>query len=567
MLWWLLIASVVVRVVGITYGLPLDLVADESSLIFGAAAMLQLKTLIPASNPEGFAHLHYPPLIPYLNLLVFVPVLALRYLAGGFSSIAAFKEYLVAHPEVYWVPARLLQVAFGTATVWLVAKIGQLLAGRRAGLLAAAFLAFSFNHVVLSHLARQWILLVFFMTLIVYLGLAGPLRMSRMALLGALCGLAFGGNVVGLLCWPLVLGLFAYRHRREGLRLALDRRLWVSAVTALAVAAGFIALHWPYFAWLFTQGMGSNVTWMVPKSLGGYGVAFMFAAKVLLNQETMPVLFGILGSVVLMARRAYAPVIGALAWTVAYVTFLYTSAYMASRFLVPLVPPLCLFAGFGLDWLVGRLQPARPSLARALVGGVLLVSLVPVVRVDWLLSQPDTRLLAKAWVEEHADGTVLLFNSGTSGVHVQRTRDALVAQERYGTLGLGEAARLERLIAGRIPDRGLFAVNIQGWDPHHQTLETVREFLARYGRPDQPVYFVATYTTPDRLTELDRALMRQGRLVKRFDNGFGPVAIGYDSTEPVTVLFRLARLGTVVDIYQLHDTPHAVAKGGNGGIP
>jgi hypothetical protein len=561
MLGWVLLAGFIVRLVGITYGLPLDLVADESSLIFGAAAMLQLKTLIPASDPAGFAHLHYPPLLPYLNLLVFVPVLVLQYLVGGFTTIAQFKEYLVDHPEVYWVPARLLQVVLGTLTVWLVYRIGTLAAGRRVGLLAATFLAFSFNHVVLSHMARQWILLVFFMTLIVYLGLAWSLRMSRMVLLGALCGLAFGGNVVGLLCWTLVAGLFAYRHRREGLRLALDRRLWASAATALAVAAGFIALHWPYFVWLFTQGMGSNVTWVLPKSWGGYGAALVFTAKVLLNQEAMPVVFGILGAVALVGRRAYAPVIGALAWAAAYLTFLYTSAHMASRFLVPFLPPLCLLAGFGLDWVVGRLPPARPGLARALVGCVVLVSLVPVARADWLLTRPDTRQLAKAWLETDATHALLVMSSGTSGVQVRRNRTALALQATYGRVGLGEAARLEKFQQRPELDRGLLAVNVQDWHPAHQNVETVGALLAQHQRAGRPAYFVVTYTSPDRLSELDRALIRQGTLVRRFDNGYGPVAIGHNFSEPVTVLFRLARLGTMVDVYRLDGDGRTFASG------
>ena len=69
---------------GINYGAPFPLVSDEESMIGGALRMLELRTLIPALEPEAFKILMYPPLIPYLYLMLITPFVFLLYIFSGF---------------------------------------------------------------------------------------------------------------------------------------------------------------------------------------------------------------------------------------------------------------------------------------------------------------------------------------------------------------------------------------------------------------------------------------------------------------------------------------------------
>ena len=554
-LFGVLLLAALVRVVGIGYGLPLDLVPDESALILAGVTMLSLRTLVPALHPDAFSMLYYPPLIPYLNALAFLPVLAVQYRAGSFGSFEVFRAYLAERPESLWLTARALQVGVGTATVWLVAKIGSRLGGPRLGLAAAAFLALSFTHVVLSHFGKQWIVTVFLMTLVLWGSLAWSMRAGRMALLGAIAGLAFGANIAGGFAWLIVAGVWWYRNRAQGLRSMVDGRLLLATLVCAAVAGLCVGLHWPYFHWLFTRAMrsGAYITWHEPKSLPGYLGAFGYMASILAMHEPVLAIFALIGAAVLLRQGRRAAVAGVAALSISYITYLYICVHLESRYVVLLLPAFALLAGYGLH------AAASSALARRharwmSVGIALLFGIngVWIARLDWLLTQPDTRLLARTWIEANARGACFLLSSGTSGVHVRRTDEAIALQDRYGTLRMGEADRLRRMVPGSRARPGeALAVNIQEWNEPSRTLAVVRKLVDQQRDAGRRVYAVVNYWTASTLSPLDHALLRDGRLVQRFENGVGDAQVVHDFSQPLTVLFRMRRLGTTVDIYEL----------------
>lgn len=175
------------------------------------------------------------------------------------------------------------------------------------------------------------------------------------------------------------------------------------------------------------------------------------------------------------------------------------------------------------------------------------------MRLDYLLLQPDTRIQAREWLERHAKESVVLLNSGTSGVRVARSKAALLAQNEYGALSSSARTRLaafERAVGSDSEE--LFAVNITEWDASNRTIQSVDDFLDRYGRPSLPVYYVVNYWTPNTLTDVDRALMSRGKLVQTFQSGAGYVHLVHDFSLPLTIMFSMERLGTTVEIYELN---------------
>ena len=116
----ILFLSVVVRFVGIDFGLPLWLVGDEVSHIFGALKMLELKTLLPVLHDNDFAGIfYYTPYLSYIYLLPYSAAAGIKFLffSGNFSQ---FKNYLIADPSIFFIIARTVSAIFGSLTVLFV---------------------------------------------------------------------------------------------------------------------------------------------------------------------------------------------------------------------------------------------------------------------------------------------------------------------------------------------------------------------------------------------------------------------------------------------------------------
>ena len=139
-----LVLALALRLKGVGWGLPFSFVnADESVVVpkaFGVAR--------GGLNPQFF---YYPSLFFYL--------------VGGLYLLAAPVLWAVQHvnplamgsfvvdPGPYFLLARLFSVAAGTASVYLLYRIGREAFGRPAGLVAALFLAVAPLHVAYSHMA------------------------------------------------------------------------------------------------------------------------------------------------------------------------------------------------------------------------------------------------------------------------------------------------------------------------------------------------------------------------------------------------------------------------------
>lgn len=549
-LFCLLVGAFGVRLAGINYGLPLDVVPDEESLIYGALQMLNFKTLFPISHPGGFTLLYYPTLIPYIYLVFFTPVLLAQYLMGNFPDLLAFKQYFAEHMEGIWLTARFVQVLFGTATVYLVYKIGSILAGERVGLLAGAFLAVSFNHVLLSHFAKQWVIVIFLMTLVLYLALLWPVGRRGDAVIGSLCGLSFGASLLGFFSWLYYLGVFIFKNRSEGSRMLLNKQLRLSLAIGAAVSLFFVIAHWHYFLWLFKKAGGAYITAGEPKSLGEYLSSFGYMISVFAHQEPLLFALAVAGMLTLAFRQQYVALGGVCMVVVSYISYLYWFVHFESRYISFLLPLTALMAGYGLEQVVAYCRSYGKWMAWSAVVLVLCVNVVVVARLDYLLMQPDTRLEAKRWLEEHEKDALVVLSSGTSGVHLVSNRIALTLQKQYGGLSLREELRLEKLQSEQ-DSSGVFSVNVRGWREDKQKRGVLKAFIEKYGHEVKHVYYVVNYWTSNTLSDLDRAMIQNGMLIKKFDNGVGYVHLIHDFPDPVTILFRMRSLGTTVEIYEL----------------
>ena len=360
-------------------------------------------------NPHWF---YYPSLWFYLLAALYwaaTPVWALLHHADFLRASS-----LVLHQGAYFLLGRLLSVAFGTASVYLVYRLGRDAYSRPVGLLAAVFLAVEPLHVKYSHIAVTDVPATAFSLLALVLLLRAAQGGGRrwLAAGAVAAGLATSTKYnLGSSALPAVVAAW-YVCCAETPGLAPARRLWAWArlllrrvaapmLAGFIVASPFVVLDAPKFLHDFArQNAIMQRGWLGFENAGnGYWYNF----NINLAEALGLVLLGLAVAGLLFAfvRRSRLDLIIA-PYLVFY--FLYISSWkeLADRYLLPLVPLLLLLAA-RLCVALFRVRPAvrtllAPGLAVVVVAAVVL-PLTDTIAFNQQLSRPDVRLRAMAWVE------------------------------------------------------------------------------------------------------------------------------------------------------------------------
>ena len=403
---WLAVVIVavaaVVRLWGIHFGFPhLNTRPDEGAIASVAGGIYHGDL-----NPHFF---NYPALFMTLVAAVmwFVPDLS--------DATTAYRI------------ARYLSAAAGIGSVLVLSRIGQRLYGRAAGLAAAALLAVAFLHVRDSHFGVTDVPMTF-MVLVAFLYIV---RMSESGstqetiAAGIASGLATSTKYnAALIALPAVLAIITYREGHHGrLRSRVSRSgLYMSAmVGAFLVTSPFTLLDFREFVADVTfesrhLAEGHKVVlsrgWMhhMTSSLR-YGIGIPLLAT------------GIAGMLLAIVRDRRKGALVA-AFPLAYYLVVGSGYTVFARYIIPVVPFLCLTASNAViaaaQWMAARSSRRRLAAAFAAVLVMCLSwpSAVSVVKFNRLVSRTDSRVAARAWLEQHIPPGTTVAQLGTAGGHV-----------------------------------------------------------------------------------------------------------------------------------------------------
>ena len=393
----LLAVAAILRLAAATAGLPLPLASDEEVMIGGALRMLEIRNPFPTLSPILAETLYYPPLVAWTYVAAFVPVVAAQWTAIGFGPTGELALALSFAPEHYWYAARAVSAVFGVATIYVVFRLARELGfGTAAALLAAALLAFDPTHLMMSATARHWSATVFLIWATIWMSLR-VLRDGRTAdyraaaLLG---GLGFGASYIGALGLCVLAGVHLVRAARTRRWSALFNR---GAVETVLVAGGLVAVfalaHLPAIERLL--GVNAILPMTQPKSPAGFvdRIGFFVQAYLWSNPVLTAVgLAGLAAAVLAMpGRRALAA--SGIALAAVYLAFLYGFMPAEERYALPVLPILALAIAAWFDR-IGN------GVSRTVTAALLLVwPAVTSQQLAQLMMAPDTRLLARRWVE------------------------------------------------------------------------------------------------------------------------------------------------------------------------
>jgi len=543
-------AALGLRLIGLRYGLPAVYNPDEVAIMSRALAFAKGDL-----NPHNFL---YPTLYFYV-LFAWEGLTAVWSVAtGAVASFSAFQQEFFLDPTRVFVAGRLLTALLGTATVAATFALGRRLAGPAAGLIAAIFLAISPLHVRDSHYVKHDVPV----TLLIGLAYLSYVRLMErdddrgfvrtVAVPAALTGAAFATHYYTIfLAIPLAWSVAQRgRDRSDAIRRVFAAGL-VAALVFFALSP-FVLLE-PVTAW---RDIRANQQIVVDRAAGTLGYAQTAAHyAVLLWRDTVTwpvILLAIAGLVVLAVSRPRLALL-LLAFPVPFFLFI-AGTFPATRYLIPLVPLLAIFASIPVAGIV-RQQPVAAIAVACLAAALPLRDSIRAIR---FIRQADTRTLAQKFVERVVpDGRTVLTQAysapltptaGALQEAVERSGQSMPTKTRLEiarTPYPSPAYRLILLGQGRDVDKLYMPYDqLDGGDP-----------LAAARAEHVAFVVLKRYNTEDpRVVSFITALARNGRRIAEFSpyrDRAGARPEPFLHNTDARIVASLERPGPVVEIWQI----------------
>lgn len=435
-----LAVATVLRYWSLGHGVPYAVSVDEPEIVERAFRMMKEGTLNPHFFDYGSLHI-------YIQLIVSI----VRFIAGAVTG--AWDSLAHATSDSFYIWGRAVVAAFGVATVLLVFRIGMRWGARHA-LLAAALMAVMPLHVRYSHYVLTDIPLTFFVALTMLLALAAHERpvLRLFAFAGVAAGLAaavkYNGGIA--LIMPLMACWMTPSARPS--RLACMLATIGAAAAAFFIAAPYTLLDLPGFLDRFATLTAEYRSSPAPGEPG----AILYLKHLRLQFGTPGMLLIAGGLLMGIVRALRGP--GRVSWAVAlvfpipYFLIVADQNIIYARYLLPLVPMLCVLAAAAVISGVSLLRRyqfprgVRTALIAALTLALLAPPAITAVGFDRMISQRSTLDEAYEWIEANIPkGSTIVLEGGH--FVLKNLRDERIPQLRYRTYEDYAEANVEYLVA------------------------------------------------------------------------------------------------------------------------
>lgn len=436
----IVVVAAVLRFWGLGAGIPYAVGIDEPEIVSRAVQMLRTGDY----NPRFY---DYPGLYIYVQLLVAVLRFLKGALAGEWTNLAAASAW------DFFLWGRAVTAALGTLTVLLVYQIG-LRWGTRYALLAAGLLAVHPMHVRESHFVLTDVPLTFFVVLTFLLSLRAhehP-RAAAFAWAGLAAGLAAATKYPGALALLLPLVSLWMTPATRPSRIVAALATVGMAALAFLVAAPYTVIDLPgfldgfaYLASHYAKDAPAEAPWLT------------YTKHIRISLQWPGFLLAIAGVVLAVVRAARGPArvrwMLSLVFPLLFFWFISRQAIVYGRYVMPLIPFLCVLAAAAVVSGVSLLRRFDiPRTARtALIAGLTAAAIVPpalaAINFNRTHSRPGTLAAAFTWIEANVPkDAVILIESGAPILPHHRTSQRIV-QLRHKTVDQYRAEGVQYLVA------------------------------------------------------------------------------------------------------------------------
>lgn len=394
----ILLIAVALRLNNIAFGLPSLWDPDEPIFMLIPINMLTDRTL----DPGWFGHPGSTTI--YLIGLIDAAVAGLGVATGRYPDLASFARAAFEDPSLLFIPVRVVMAFIGVGTVWLTYLVGRRLRGTAAGLIAALLLAINALHIAWSQVIRTDINASLFMLACILFSMRAYAqgRLRDFALAGVFAGLATVTKWPAITVFVAVLGAAAGRgfNRRE--------LAGLGASGAALVAAMFLASPFVFIDW---RTVLANLNGEArPFHLAHTGAGFLsnlqfYAIFEIRSTMGWIGLAAVLAGAVLLAKRSRAARWTLIPGAMAFLALICAQHLIWSRWMLPVLPAMCIFAGIAAEELRGAISSRLPQLSPSVATGLVTAALAApslIGAVGQAVERTnDTRALAAQWAVQH----------------------------------------------------------------------------------------------------------------------------------------------------------------------
>lgn len=407
----IIVVALIIRLLAVTYGLPLQLFNDEYIQVASSLKMLDAKTL--------FLPFSYLPSLGAYLLMPFILAQGLAgMLLGYYEGIEGFRIYALLNSEQFLIYTRIIAALAGALSVWALYALGRASFGLKLVSSVASFwLAFDFLHWHASVSGRFWIPLGLFVLLAVY-------NLWQLAKTGGdkyyywsavWIGLGFGMGYLAILLAPWLALAHLSRNKFKPLKKFFNRNFNAS----LGILAGLVI----FFSLANTHSLLRQFGRVIAIVLSNFGVSVNFAS--ILNVErssdiagNFATVFGSLASDLyllipfVLLGVYFAAKDRIFNWfekslflgfpMLYYLATLFFFAKAFQRFNAVMIPILLLFGAYGLTRLLKPFGLKKQAwLAGILAVALITPQLITNARFAGKYFVQDTRLKALSWIKEN----------------------------------------------------------------------------------------------------------------------------------------------------------------------
>lgn len=399
------------RVWGIDFGLPYDLTYDEGKEVHRALKL----------GAGEYAWFFGKGGLYYLLFVEYAVLYGVWWALGVVNNTHEFALRIIQDLTAVYLLGRLTVALMGTLTCLVVFCIGRRVYDWRVGLGAALIGAAAYYHGENSHTINVDIgmTLALWASIWAYIEYESRQTLKWLLGVGVLGGISIAFKVPGaIVVLPLLLAIVSRPGSQQDFRARIKEAGLV--LLALLVTLTIVAPEWitsighvsAHFSRLFGEGAADvsiaddNVDDVMRRLMSserdwtGY-------FKILLKDYNIVLTFSaLLGAGLGLWRRFRWDII----WIVFILVFLGVMTVAdrgaADRYMLPIVPALWLLGSRAITALAGQ----HRWVSAAGLACVMVIPLFTLVRHDYELTKPDTRVLAKQWIEAHipSDAKILM---------------------------------------------------------------------------------------------------------------------------------------------------------------
>ena len=413
----ILLFAFLIRVGGISFGLPGLDHGDEAEVVnhavrFGSGDL----------NPHRF---QYGSLLQYILFVFYGIYFVLGLLLGKFTSVHQLALQFIQDPTIFYLIARYVSAFLGTATLSITYLIGKRVANEGTGLLAAAFLAFCYQHVVYSHYATVDSALTLLFTVAVYqcIVLIENDSAWRYLLAGLSIGVSIAIKFNGVIASVALIAV----HLLKGGDLNVLQRIFCKKLW-LGIGSVFVGhfITCPYF-YIDMDAALAEIVQLRDMHISSSFNLWVYIRELVRNYWGVPLgaisALGLIRSVFTKNRKMLVLFFTSLS------VFCFASLhrYVEAKYVLYSFPLLAVCGAYLLVECIARIQKRYIFIAAMLL---VVHPLFLIVSWDYEHAKKSINLVAKEWIEEHipVNAKILLDNVGNAGPKLENSLDNLSRQ-------------------------------------------------------------------------------------------------------------------------------------------